>query len=156
MLYGQTGAPVGVENRKASDESKTLHWKACAFAGAALLAIVAGVVVIAVDGGTGNRHCKHSHADHCDPKPSTHVHIDIDQTVPKHPPVDHCRPRHHSTQCPIDHCIPRDHCTRAHVNRCIPNNCCTNGPVDQCISNDRCINQPIDPFFQNLPLTPIF
>jgi hypothetical protein len=57
VLFGET--TLHREDQKAVEEAKTIRWKAALFAGTALLAVIAGVVVIAVDGGTPNYHSNH-------------------------------------------------------------------------------------------------
>ena len=57
VLFGETS--LNVEDQKAVEQAKTIRWKAGVFAGTVLLAVIAGIVVIAVDGGTPNYNSHH-------------------------------------------------------------------------------------------------
>jgi NADH:ubiquinone oxidoreductase subunit 6 (subunit J) len=66
-------ASVGLEDQKAVEQANTIRWKAGLFAGTVLLAVITGIVVIAVDGGTPNHHSSHPHVD-CHPHHKPHHH----------------------------------------------------------------------------------
>jgi len=87
MVYGDSYESIDLQEQKSKSQAKTLHWKAAAFAGTALLAVVAGIVVISLDGGTPNHHHKHHHHDH----------------KPPCKPIDHCASDdhriHHKERC---------------------------------------------------------
>lgn len=71
---GHSNEPVKQSTQeppKASvQEEKNIRWKANLFAGTALLAVVAGIVVICLDGGT--KHDPHKHG--CHPHGHDHGH----------------------------------------------------------------------------------
>ncbi len=120
LVYGDSYESIDLEEQKSKSQAKTLHWKAAAFAGTALLAIVTGIVVISLDGGTPNHHHKHHTQDH---KP-------------------HCRPTDH---CERDHHTPhhREHRDPHERTPCMP--ICPLSPITPppCVPNNALITQEL-------------
>ena len=62
ILFGESS--ISLEDQKALKQADTIRWKAGLFAGTVLLAVIAGIVVIAVDGGTPNYQSQHHSGCH--------------------------------------------------------------------------------------------
>src|SRR5579863_7176854 len=62
LAFAESDDPV-YSKEKAESQASTLRWKAACFAGTVLLAIAAGITVIAIDGGSPNHCIPHHHKD---------------------------------------------------------------------------------------------
>ena len=65
LASAETSEPIGEASNASVEQAKTLRWKANLFAGTALLAVVAGIVVICLDGGSSSSAHKQERQSHC-------------------------------------------------------------------------------------------